>query len=374
MAEIQPNIRDVFFSQKNGSMLERLLNSDFQRRLGGELNEKQQVRLHKTVAHYMNEIFNSEANLSKSIQEMNTEVLQTVVPDYMSYLRRQASTDPSEMDSIRTDVSNRFEQMQQERQDGRPAPPSAPNFQLSLEDDNTVSSVSRFEQLKLQREMEARRVEENAQLMNKPLPEDMVRRIQSDDLFRQGSQESMRKDSEMLALRDSSRTAIRETNRNQIMDVPPDQRRILFGEEGTLGGPRSQGIPNSNPTLALPETVRTRPILPQDNIKAQEDNVTYKENEYNLFIYSADRDWVNNTAENRYNFSVNFDPANNRQGFGLSPSSYIKFKNISRIELVKIIMPTESCDILPLKTGAGVYDTTKSINVFSYPYLQVRIP
>jgi hypothetical protein len=70
---------------------------------------------------------------------------------------------------------------------------------------------------------------------------------------------------------------------------------------------------------------------------------------------------------------VNFDPANNRQGFGLSPSTYIKFKNISRIELVKVIMPTEGLEAISLKTSATVYDTGNSINVLSFPYLQVRI-
>ena len=90
-------------------------------------------------------------------------------------------------------------------------------------------------------------------------------------------------------------------------------------------------------------------------------------------IYSGDRDWVNNTLENRYNFTVNFDPANNKQGFGLSPSTYIKFKNIARIELVKAIMATEGLETVSLKSGAATYDTSKIINVLSFPYLQVRI-
>jgi hypothetical protein len=159
------------------------------------------------------------------------------------------------------------------------------------------------------------------------------------------------------------------------MPVPPDARGVLFGDlaSGNPLGPRAAGIATANPTLALPEAVRTRAVLPQDTLKAQDDVLTYKENEYNLFIYSADRDWVNNTLENRYNFTVNFDPANNRPGFGLSPATNIRFKNISRIELVKVIMPTEACEVLVTKTGAGTYATDYSINALSYPYLQVRI-
>jgi len=370
MADIQPNTRDVFFSQKNEAMLERLLNTDFQRRLGGELNDKQEVRLRKTVQHYMKEIYGAEANAEMSIQYLNKEVLQSVVPDYLSYLKRQSRPEePEEMDRIRSDVSNRFEKMQTERHSGRGAPPNPPNFQLSLEDENAVPSVSRFEELKRQRELEAKRMEETTNaLMNKPMPEDMARRIQSDDLFRLGSRDAQQADMALLAVRDSSRQAILEQNRNQILDVPPDPRALLFGD-----GPRTLGIPNSNPTYALPDSIRTRAVLPQDIIKPQEDIVTYKENEYNLFIYSADRDWVNNTTDNRYSFSVNFDPANNRSGFNMSPSTQIKFKNISRIELVKVIMATEACETLSLKSSSTAYDLTKYVNVFSYPYLQVRI-
>ena len=370
MADIQPNTRDVFFSQKNEAMLERLLNTDFQRRLGGELNDKQEVRLRKTVEHYMKEIYSAEANAGMSIQYLNKEVLQSVVPDYLSYLKRQSRPEePEEMDRIRSDVSNRFEKMQTERHSGRGAPPNPPNFQLSLEDDNSVPSVSRFEELKRQRELEAKRMEESTSaLMNKPMPEDMARRIQSDDLFRLGSRDAQQADMALLAVRDTSRQAILEQNRNQILDVPPDPRALLFGD-----GPRMLGIPNANPTYSLPDSIRTRPVLPQDIIKPQEDIVTYKENEYNLFIYSADRDWVNNTADNRYSFSVNFDPANNRSGFNMSPSTQIKFKNISRIELVKVIMATEACETLSLKSSTTAYDLTKYVNVFSYPYLQVRV-
>jgi hypothetical protein len=137
--------------------------------------------------------------------------------------------------------------------------------------------------------------------------------------------------------------------------------------------PRSLGIATANPTLALPDMVRERPVLPQDVIKPQDDIISYKETEHNLYIYSADRDWVSNNMENRYNFSVSFDPANNRPGFGYSPATNIKFKNISRIEFVKAIMPTEACDVLPAYSGTTL-TTALNMNIFSFPYLQIRIP
>jgi len=380
MTDLQPNKKDVFFSKKNEGMLQRLLNNDFQRRIGGELNEKQQSRLTKTVHHYMNEIYDNPANQAQPVQVLNTEVLQAVVPDFMSYLKRQDTTGGSrpaegpEMDRIRNDVSSRFDSMQTERQEGKKQIPAPPNFQIALEDAGAPSSLSMFEQIKRQREEEARRLEEEGPVQApkiiqkevRPMPDDMKQRLASDDDFRASGAAATASAAaavdSMLAVRDANRMALR----NQVMPVPPDGRDLLFGS-------RQMGLATANPTLALPESIRTRPVLPQDVIKAQEDVITYKENEYNLFVYSADRDWVNNTTENRYNFSVNFDPANNRSGFNLSPSTYIKFKNITRIELVKVIMPTEACETLPLKTAATTYDTTNSINVFSYPYLQVRV-
>ena len=366
-------------------MLQRLLYSDAERRIGGELNEKQTQRLSKTVGYYMKRVYDNPENQGQPIQALNKEVLQAVVPDFMTYLKRNESSarpaTEAEMDRIRDDVTNRFDTMQQARQEQR-ALPAPPTFQISL-DEGGPSSLSMFEQLKRQREEEAKRLEEEGPAASKPvptamppkpMPEDMKRRIQSDAEFRAGAAEAATGAASALAVREAARLASIESNRNQVMTVPPDARGVLFGETGIVPfGPRSVGIANANPTYALPEAVRTRPPLPQDVIKAQEDVITYKENEYNLFIYSADRDWVNNTLENRYNFSVSFDPANNRSGFGLSPSTYIKFKNITRIELVKVIMPTEACETLTTKTAAAVYETDYSINALSYPYLQVRI-
>lgn len=369
MSDIQQTSKDVFFSQKNETMLQRLLNTDFQRRVGGDLNSKQNLRLSKTIKHYMNEVYFDEGNSGKPVQFLNKEVLQSVVPDYLSYLQR-SNGPQDEPDSLKADVSTQFERLQMARQAGRAPPPTPPSFQLSLEDEGE-SSLSRYEQLKLQREAEARRQEEKEAALA-PINKELANRNQSDDDFRLGLRTAAQRDSMELATRENARALQRTTN--EILDVPPDPRYLFMGDNGLLpNSTRAMGIANANPTLSLPEAVRTRPSLPQDNIKAQDDIISYRENEYNLFIYSADRDWVNNTQENRYNFSVNFDPANNRSGFGLSPSTYIKFKNISRIELVKVIMPTEAVDTLSLKSSSSAYDTTKSVNVFAYPYLQVRI-
>jgi hypothetical protein len=105
--------------------------------------------------------------------------------------------------------------------------------------------------------------------------------------------------------------------------------------------------------------------------------MAYKENELNLFVYSGDRDWISNSSETRYNFSVSFDPANMPVGLRLNPTSTVKFKNIVRLELVKAIMPGESVDSLVTRTYSGsafTYSAPYNFNILSFPYIQVRIP
>lgn len=384
---VQETRRDTFFSKKNEGVLEKVLVKDFNRRLGSELTEQQENALNKRVKYYMGKVYEDTEYSSAPIQTLNTAVLKAVVPDYLSYLKRPTRPDEAGMEKIRNDVSSRFDSMQQERQGDRSLP-APPNFQMTL-DDNYPPTLGRLEELKKQREAEATRFEEvTPQLVQNEISrrqgtDDLERRINSDDMFRSSSKTYAENDAMALALRDSARNSRVETNQ---IDILPDPRRSFFGENETATfGTRSKGLANANPTLILPEGVSTRTPLPQDIIKPQSDIVSYRDNEYNLFVYSADRDWVNNTAQNRYNFTVNFDPANNKIGYGLSPSTYIKFKNIVRIELVKVIMPTEGIEtlstkivneILPATTPATytqAYNTNNNINVFSYPYLQVRV-
>jgi hypothetical protein len=381
MADIRVNGKDAFLGKKNEALLGKLLTDDFQRRLGTGLSAKESVRLNNTVAYYMKEVYSDSENTGKSLQDMNMEVLKAVVPDFQSYIRRQqvptagaSAAVTSAPDPLRADVNTQFDRLQAARQESQAKIPAAPVFQLTLDDKDTVPSIQRYEQLKKQRELEARRLEE-AQATLAPTDTAMVSRndsneimemIQSDDMFRAGQREAALRDAATLNMREANQAAARAAAGKVVRDMPPDPRMLYLSDQ-------SATIPNANPTIALPNSFQTRPPLPQDIIKSQGDLIAYKENEYNLMIYSGDRDWVNNTVENRYNFSVNFDPANNRQGFGLSPSTYIKFKNITRIELVKAIMATEGLETVSLKTGATAYDTSKIINVLSFPYLQVRI-
>lgn len=391
MTDIRPgtNTQAQFFAPTNETMLDRLLYTDFQRRTGGELNEKQKERLVKTVKHYMTEIYSK--NSGQPIQYLNKEVLTSVVPDFMGYLRRSAGTKETEGDAaagadtaLHADVNSRFGQLQNERQENRQAAPIAPDFRVDLESDAGLNPLSRFEEIKRIREAEAAREAETAAAMaaarqgqGPPNLEtaivssdsSMGRFVDSDVDFRNGAEAARQRDKLALIMRDAERAANQAAMATNAASRPifPDARRVLLGDAPSI--PVTPRSASANPTLALADSYRERPVLPQDILKPQDDIISYKENEHNLFVYSADRDWVNNTAENRYNFSLNFDPANNRPGFGYSPATNIKFKNITRIEFVKAIMPTESYDIL------STYNSTDlNVNIFSFPYLQVRIP
>jgi hypothetical protein len=373
-----------FRNPQNEVMLQKLLHDDFSRRTGGTLNEKQQQRLVKTVRHYMNEV--AEALPNQSVQVLNKEVLQAAVPDFLSYLRRSqqipsggaVQTVMTSQPTLTDDVSSRFSALQNERNSNKSQMPNPPDFRISMENDGPAA-MTIFEQVRKQREEEAQRSE--AALANRMAAE--------------GNFQTSR---ELMALQDASQMAKREqARRNASLEaanefatrfVPPDPRRLMMKDVidgNAMGG--GQGTPidslirapllneygNGNPTLALPSAPRLQPALPQDNLIPQSDILTYKENEYNLFIYSADRDWVTKKDENRYDFSVIFDPANNRPGFGLSPAANIKFKNITRIELVKTILPVEGITTLLKKTATNTFDTALNVNILSFPYLNVYV-
>jgi hypothetical protein len=141
---------------------------------------------------------------------------------------------------------------------------------------------------------------------------------------------------------------------------------------------RDDSVPSAmNP---VPPQADVAPALlaprPQDYIIPQEDIVKYRETEYNIFLTSSDRDWYRNTAENRYNFTVNFNTGTKRQGFPYNAALQERFRNIQRIEFVKVILPVESLATLPrLVPGppSVTVDTSRVLNVFSLPFLGIRI-
>jgi len=376
-----------FTNPQNEKMLNSLLYQDFQRRLGGDLTEKQKERLVKTIRHYMNEI--NQALPQAAVQLKNKEVLTAVVPDFLSYVRRSQVTVQQEDETMRQDISTRFSQLQNERNPKKPAVPAPPDFRIPLDNEEPVS-MSIFAQIKKQREEEAQQSDEM-----------LKSRINADQNYNSMQGQAQAQDQLVLSTRETSRMTAQRESASELASrmIAPDPRRIFMKDvlDGNPAGQQNQGTslesllrPSSydadnsaagNATLALPSARTTRPPRPQDIIIPQDDVLTYKENEYNLFMYSADRDWLsgNPTLQNRYNFTVNFDPANNRAGqlFGVNAAASIKFKNITRIEFVKAILPVEGLDYLLRKNAASTaavnYDVSLNVNILSFPYLNLYV-
>ena len=148
----------MFLSAQNESMLDRLVYTDFQRRLGSDLTERQKQRLLRTVRHYMGEV--SEKLPEASVQEKNKQVLSATVPDFLSYLNRSASAPAvEEQDTSRMDVASRFTQLQNERNGAKATPPPPPNFRIALQEDGP-SPMSQFEMARKLREEEMARGEQ----------------------------------------------------------------------------------------------------------------------------------------------------------------------------------------------------------------------
>ncbi len=386
--------QNVFLSAQNESMLDRLVYQDFQRRLGSDLSDKQKQRLLRTVRHYMNEV--SQALPNKTIQEKNKEVLSAVVPDFLSYINRSAAAPPvEEQDVARMDVATRFNQLQNERNGAKATPPAPPNFRIALQEDGP-SPMSQFEIARKQREEELARGEQM-----------LADTMRADSEFSSANRKASQQEQMILQERERGRVMAQREAQSEMATrlVTPDPRRLFMKDvlDGTPAGqgtpleailnnstsglgdssaarqalsssPTWSGLGDANMTLALPTAPRVKAPQQADVLIRQEDVLSYKENEYNLFVYSADRDWVANKNQNRYNFTVNFDPANNGPGQTFAPTASVKFKNITRIELVKTILPIEGIDIIQTAAAGPAYSTSLNINILSFPYLNVYIP
>ena len=333
-----------FFDKQNKVFLMKNLVAEFTESVG-PMQSREQNRLARTLDHYMTEVW--DTNGPMPIGQLNREAISATASDFSSYLRRSniqmvvppqqqpLRTVPSALttgspnvpqraqyesngdDRLSLDTGTRFEQLQQERTGSKGPRPPPPDFRIPIEDES-IPAVNLYEQIKKQREDEA------------------------------------------------SRGAIALVNTNQ------SDRSVR---------PAILDDPNANMTLAVPSiTPLVQPIIgtsAQEMIIKQDSVITYRETEKNLFVYSADRDWVNNTRDTRYNFTVNFQSGNNSQGFAYGPTSQEKFKNIVRIELVKAIVPTEGLDMFVVNTGSGTapaYDSSTRLNVLGYPYIVTRIP
>lgn len=375
----QGSVRTILFSEKNYRTLQTVLVQDFQERTG-PLNDTQTQRLSKTLDHYMNQVYEKQGD--KPIQVLNKEVLGSCAKDFSQYLQRKELTKSSNAvktvmdETLFQETSQRFERVTQERNEVKALPPGPPDFRISLSEDGPPAAEM-FERAKKQRELEALRSAQASDLAKAEAG--LQGRIQADSSFRT-LQDSHNRSTELALVQRTAQSA--RPVMDQTLVVLPDRRELLSGSIGsfdtmqqlTLAAPREYA--NGNPTIAVPTfAALDKSVLPQNNLIREDKIVSYREIENNLFIYSADRDWLRNNKENRYSFTVNFDPAANGQGFGPSLASQQKFKNIVRIELVKAIMPGESLSVTVYRENgqAQTTDTGYQDNILNLPYVTLRV-
>jgi hypothetical protein len=375
----------VFFSEKNYRTLQTVLMQDFQERNGAPLTDQQVDRLSKTLEHYLNQVYEKQGN--KPIPVLNKEVLSTTSKDFSQYLQRKEITknvNPVKKvmdDGLFQETSQRFERLTQERNEVKALPPAAPDFRISLTEDGPPAAEM-FERAKKQREMEMlRAAQQSTELMKAEAG--IQGRVQADSSFRTQQDQQNRNMELVLSKRTSAQPPFAPSD--VALTVLPDRRELLLAPIGsfdTMTGspdPRGLGQANANPTIVEPQLASASIThLPQNYVVREDKVVSYREIESNLFVYSADRDWLRNNKENRYQFTVNFDPAANGQSFGPSLASQQKFKNIVRIELVKAIMPGESLDVTVIRKN-GTSSTSDSTNtsyqdnILNMPYVILRV-
>lgn len=365
--------RQTFLSERNHSTLETILVDDLKERYNLTLNDAQRRRLSNTLNHYINEVYTKQGN--RPLQQLNKEALVASSKDFLQYMERKEATKGKSavkqvMDNtLFEETAQRFERLNNERHEVKALPPPVPDFRISLSEDGPPAAEI-FERAKKQREMEALRLQQ-AEI-------GVQQRAQSDFNFR--SQQNMQNKNTELVLRNQVVQPSQE--RDTSLAVLPDRRELLMGAIGSfdgMEGPRYDqgrmlGQANGNPTLSEPLLAIPDRILSQQVLPKEDKTISYREIENNLFIYSADRDWLRNNKENRYNFTVNFDPAANGQSFGPSVASQQKFKNIVRIELVKCIMPGEALNVTVERTRNNSNTNTDfQDNILNLPYVILRI-
>ena len=320
-------------------MLLGMLAKNFQQRLGAPLTDNQTSHLERSLEHYMSEVF--QQNPYQNAQTLNKQVLSATAGEFNAYLQRQTALKTA-TPQLFMETSNRFEQAQQDRQRSLEAPrPSIPDYvqPIQIKEDDSISALTLFEEAKKRRGAE----------MNVQAEAEAAKRSSSAlvPVYAQTQQE-----------RPDPRTMFSQPLNLMI--------------EGTVG----TGLADVNPTIARPgpsSVPSNRGTLQQDLIIKQQDIQTYKETEYNLSVYSADRKWEFNTEENRFNFSVNLYSGNPTNGVSIMPKATARFRNIVKIEFVKAVMPIENTDIIVQKSGATAYDTSYLKNVFGYPFITLNV-
>jgi hypothetical protein len=392
-----PPLSSVFFSERNTQTLYTVLSQEIEEKQ--RLEPAQRARLSKVLDHYQQEVFQKLGDGSKPLSILNREVLVACSKDFHHYLQRkevvkqQGGQAGAVQQVMATDqgmfenTAQRLERLNKERQGVKALPPPAPDFRISLSEDGPPAAEL-FERAKKAREQEALRAaaaSASQALTVGGADAGLQRRIQADSQFRT-QQNTQNRASEELAIVQRNPVVYPSSVTDTSLVVLPDRRDMYLtpigsfdGMSATVTASATKLVPNAaggNSTVASADVMGDSGarLLPQSTVTKEEPVIHYREVENNLFLYSADRDWLKNNKENRYQFTVSFDPAANGQSFGTNLSAQHKFKNIVRIELVKAILPGENLDVTVQRVrGADVTSTGIQNNILSLPYLTVRV-
>lgn len=334
---------NAFLNGPNYQKIVGFLRQHYSKKLGApNVPERMDSRIQKTVQHYMQEV--SRVQAGRPVDVLTREVLRESTASIDTFLKKQESGMPSaittvgafppaageEYSRLYEDTSTNYEKLMADRAPAPAAAPAVPDFRTQADMlESEEDPVILMQRLQKQRD-------EQARAMGIAVP--------------------------------SAQPAVAPSN--TVINMPPVAAPKLAIREEPVPSAANPVPPQAElpPQLLAPR--------PQDYIIPQEDVVKYRETEYNIFLTSSDRDWLRNTGENRYNFTVNFNTGSKKQGFAYSPAIQERFRNIQRIEFVKAIVPVESLTSLVKVTAsspATVYDTTRVVNVFSMPFASVRI-
>lgn len=337
MSSGRPGTPNAFLNGPNYAKIVGFLRDKYAKTTGGKLPEKAEDRIKKVVQHYMEEVNRIQG--TKPVATLTQEVLKESTRSMDDWMKKQATGLPSAITTVGAfpkveddysrlfaDTGTNYERMMSERAPPPAATPAAPDFRTAV---------------------------------------DMIESSEDPVVLMQRMQKQREEQMRAMGIQPAVPPAV-TSGPASVPVIPASAPRLEIHEEPTPSATRP-----TPPQAELPP-----PLLaprPQDYIIPQEDVVKYLETEYNIFITSADRDWLRNTSENRYNFSVNFNTGSKRTGYPFSPAIQNRFRNISRIEFVKAIVPIESLTSLVKVLSGPAYDTTRVVNVFSLPFAAVRI-
>lgn len=342
--------QNLFLNRENYNKIVGFLRGRYAKKMGvSALPEKVDEKLQKYTQHFMTEVARVQG-ADKPQNVLATEVVRETETSMDTWLRKQQAAAPpttttigtfprgDEMTRLFQDTGTRYENMMAARAPIPIPQVGVPDFRAPEPDeDEEEDPVLLMQRAQKQREDQARALGIPIAPPAPTFPNKKVEAAQS------GSTSVL-------------------PYRNEIQDEAPPSAT------------------NPVPPQADPPPPALAP-RPQDYIIPQEDVVKYRETEYNVFITSADRNWMLNTTENRYNFSVIFNTGNTTGALGYNSAVQQRFRNIQRIEFVKAIVPIEALSAVVRITdisgsaaaGNAIYDSSRVVNIFSLPFASVRI-